>query len=111
MHFASHERFFLVSGTLFAFFIVYVVVDRTVNTSTEEEEALSDSAVRGIILIVFGLLGEELCWESFGGGRGVHRAFSQCSSVGFWMDFGYNDNSSGNDPFFCSVQSRAAFFQ
>lgn len=71
VQFASQARSVWVAGALFACFIAYVVVDRSVNTSiedadSEEEEVLSDSAVRGIILIVVGLLGVIVLGEFLG---------------------------------------------
>ena len=71
VQFGSQATSVWVAGALFLYFIVYVVVDRAVNQVSaqeepEEDEALSDSAVRGIILIVVGLLGVIVLGEFLG---------------------------------------------
>ena len=71
VQFGSQATSVWVAGALFLFFIAYIIVDRAMNSNTseetlEEEDSLSDSAVRGLILIVVGLIGVIVLGEFLG---------------------------------------------
>lgn len=71
VQFGSQAASIGTAGALFGFFVAYIIVDRTVNSASsdddsEEDEMLSDSAVRGIILITVGLISVIVLGEFLG---------------------------------------------
>ena len=69
--FGSQATSVWIAGALFIFFVAYVAVDRSVNKSpiqedAEQEKTLSSSGVRGLILIVVGLISVIVLGEFLG---------------------------------------------